>query len=85
MIWTKKIKFFEYVVNYNPKLTDDQDITAIKYSSKNLEVYIGSKRSLKVWSITKGVQTKHYKGIVKADISIMELDDRERRCFLGTI
>lgn len=85
MIWTKKVKFFEYVVNYNPKLTDDQDITAIKYSSKNLEVYIGSKKSLKVWSITKGIQIKNYKNIVKGDISIIELDDRERRCFAGTI
>ena len=36
LVWTKKIKFFEYVVNYNPKLTDDNDITAIKYSNKNL-------------------------------------------------
>lgn len=36
MVWTKKVRFFEYVVNYNPKLTDDVDITAIKYSSKNL-------------------------------------------------
>lgn len=71
MIWTKKIKFYEYVVNYNPKLTDDQDITAIKYSSKNLEVYIGSKKSVKVWSITKGIQTKNYKNIVKGDISII--------------
>jgi hypothetical protein len=71
MIWTKKIKFFEYVVNYNPKLTDDQDITAIKYSSKNLEVYIGSKKSVKVWSITKGIQTKNYKNIVKGDIGII--------------
>lgn len=71
MIWTKKIKFYEYVVNYNPKLTDDQDITAIKYSSKNLEVYIGSKKSVKVWSIVKGIQTKNYKNIVKGDISII--------------
>lgn len=71
MIWTKKIKFFEYVVNYNPKLTDDQDLTAIKYSSKNLEVYIGSKKSVKVWSITKGIQIKNYKNIVKGDISII--------------
>ena len=73
------------MVNYNPKLTDDVDLTAIKYSSKNLEVYIGSRRSLKVWSIVKGINTKNYKNIVKTDISIIELDDRERKCFLGTI
>jgi hypothetical protein len=73
------------VVSYNPKLTDDTDITAIKYSSKNLEVYIGSRKSLKVWSITKGINTKVYKNIVKSDISIIELDDRERKCFVGTI
>lgn len=36
MVWTKKIKFFEYVVNYNPKFTDDVDLNAVKYSSKNL-------------------------------------------------
>jgi len=59
------------VVNYNPKFTDDQDLVPIKYSSKNLEVYIGSKRALKVWSVTKGVQTKHYRNLVKADISIL--------------
>ena len=76
MIWTKKIKFYEYVVNYNPKLTDDVDITAIKYSHKNLEVYIASRKNLKVWSIIKGVMTKNYKNIVNADISIIELDDR---------
>jgi hypothetical protein len=52
-------------------LTDDQDLTAIKYSSKNLEVYIGSKKSVKVWSITKGIQIKNYKNIVKGDISII--------------
>lgn len=71
MVWTKRVKFYEYVVNYNPKLTDDVDITAIKYSSKNLEVYIGSRRNLKVWSIVKGVMVKNYKGIVQADISII--------------
>ncbi len=73
------------MVSYNPKLTDDTAITAIKYSSKNQEVYIGSRRSLKVWSITKGINTKVYKNIVKSDISIIELDDRERKCFVGTI
>ena len=36
MVWTKKIRFFEYVVNFNPKFTDDQDITAVKYSHINL-------------------------------------------------
>lgn len=85
MVWTKRIRFFEYVVNYNPKLTDDVDITAIRYSCKNLEVYIGSRRSLKVWSITSGINTKNYKNIVKSDISIIELDDRERKCFIGTV
>ncbi len=71
MVWTKKIKFLEYVVNYNPKLTEDVDITAIKYSSKNLEVYIGAKKSVKVWSITKGTNTKTYRNLVKSDISIL--------------
>lgn len=85
MIWTKKIRFFEYGVSYNPKLTDDQLLTAIKYSAKNLELYIGSKRSIKVWSVTKGTQIKNFLNIVKADITIIELDDRERRCFVGTI
>lgn len=85
MVWTKRIKFFEYVVNYNPKLTDDVDITAIKYSSKNLEVYIGSRKNLKVWSIKSGINTKTYKNLVRGDISIIELDDRERKCFIGTI
>ena len=85
MVWTKKIKFFEYGVSYNPKLTDDVDLTAMKYSPKNLELYIGSRRALKVWSVTTGVQTKHFKDIVEADIAILELDDRERRCFVGTV
>lgn len=85
MVWTKRVKFYEYVVNYNPKLTDDIDITAIKYSSKNLELYIGSRRNLKVWSITSGVMIKNYKNVVKSDISIIELDDQERKCFIGTI
>lgn len=71
MIWTKKVRFYKYVVSYDAKLTDDQDLTAIKYSSKNLEVYIASRRSLKVWSVVKGIQTKHYKDIVAADISII--------------
>ena len=73
------------MVNFNPKLTDDTDITAIKYSSKNLEVYIGSKKHLKVWSITQGVNTKVYMNLVHSEISIIELDDRERKCFIGTI
>jgi len=85
MVWTKRVKFYEYVVNYHPKLTDDIDITAIKYSPKNLEVYIGSKKNLKVWSVTKGVMSKNYKNIVQTDISIIELDDLERKCFIGTI
>ena len=79
------MKFLEYVVNYNPKLTDDSDITAIKYSCKNLEVYIGSRKSLKVWTVKEGINTKNYQNIVKSDISIIELDDRERKCFIGTI
>lgn len=36
IIYTKKLYFYKYAVNYNPRLTDDQDITAIKYSPKNL-------------------------------------------------
>lgn len=35
--------------------------------------------------MTKGVQTKMFTGIVEADITIIELDDRERRCFVGTV
>lgn len=85
MVWTKKVKFYEYVVSYNPKITDDIDITAIKYSPKNLEVYIGSRKNLKVWSVIKGIMTKNYKNVVKSDISIIELDDMERKCFIGTI
>ena len=85
MVWTKKVKFYEYVVSYNPKITDDIDITAIKYSPKNLEVYIGSRKNLKVWSVIKGIITKIYKNVVKSDISIIELDDMERKCFIGTI
>ena len=38
-----------------------------------------------MWSIISGTMTKNYKNIVKADISIIELDDRERKCFIGTI
>ena len=72
-------------MSYNNKLTDDVDITAIKYSHQNLEIYIGSRRSLKVWSVVRGVMTKNYRDIVRADISIIELDDRERKCFIGTI
>ena len=36
IIYTRKLYFYKYAVNYNPRLTDDQDITAIKYSNKNL-------------------------------------------------
>ena len=85
MVWTKKVRFFEYVVNYNPKLTDDLDLTALKYSHKNLELYIGSRRNLKVWSIERGALSKNYRNIVQSDISIIELDDRERKCFIGTV
>lgn len=51
-------------MNYNPRLTDDQDITAIKYSNKNLEIYIGSGRSLKIWSIETGLEKKVFTNIV---------------------
>lgn len=36
IVYTKKLFFYKYSVNYNPKLTDDYDINAIKYSHKNL-------------------------------------------------
>ena len=36
IVYTKKLLFYKYSVNYNPRLTDDNDIIAIKYSHKNL-------------------------------------------------
>lgn len=36
IIYTKKLIFFEYVVSYNPKLSDDYESAAIRYSPKNL-------------------------------------------------
>lgn len=36
IVYTKKLLFYRYSVNYNPRLTDDNEISAIKYSAKNL-------------------------------------------------
>lgn len=36
IVFTKRLRFYEYVVNYNPKLTDDADVSAIRYSPRNL-------------------------------------------------
>lgn len=74
IVYTKKLLFFKYSVNYDPKLTDDQEITAIKYSNKNLEVYVGSHKSLKVWCIERGVEKRNYVNVVDSEISILEID-----------
>ena len=50
-----------------------------------MEIYIGSRRNIKVWSIDKGVQIRLFKDVIDTDIAIMELDDRQRRLFLGSI
>lgn len=36
IVYTKKLLFYKYSVNYDPRLTDDNDIIAIKYSNRNL-------------------------------------------------
>ena len=64
IIYTKKLLFYKYSVNYNPRLTDDHDITAIKYSHRNLEIYVGSAKALKVWCIRSGLEKRTYAGVV---------------------
>lgn len=36
IVYTKKLRFYEYIVSYNPRLTDDYDNACVKYSPKNL-------------------------------------------------
>lgn len=64
----KKLQFFEFAVSYNPKFTDDREITAIKYSNINLEIYIGTGSTIKAWSAEKGVVTRAFKNLIEGDI-----------------
>jgi|JI6StandDraft_1071083.scaffolds.fasta_scaffold05434_8 WD40 repeat protein len=81
----KRLHFFEFAVSYDPKLTDDKDITAIRYSNINLEIYIGTGGTLKAWSAEKGVVSRTFKNLTQTDIICMELDRNHRRIFVGSI
>lgn len=85
IVYTKKLLFYKYSVNYNPRLTDDNEISAIKYSNLNLEIYIGSGRSIKVWCIETGVEKRNFSNVVNSEINVIEIDERHRRCFIGCI
>ena len=69
IVYTKKLFFYKYSVNYNPKLTDDHDINAIKYSHKHLEIYIGSFKYIKVWSIEAGTEKRNYTNVTESEIT----------------
>lgn len=85
ILCVKKLHFYEFAVSYDPKLTDDKDITAVKYSSINLEIYIGTGNTVKAWSAEKGVVSRTFKNLTQGDIICMELDSNHRRIFIGTI
>lgn len=48
-------------------------------------MYVGSKKSVKVWSVETGTLKTVYKDVVRVDLAVMELDQRERRLFVGSI
>lgn len=85
IICFKKLSFYEFVVNHDPRLTDDHDLTAFVYSPVNLEIYIGSERDLRVWSIHKGVLVRQFKKRANKNIISLCLDKHHRRAFLGGI
>jgi hypothetical protein len=81
----KKLHFYEFAVSYNPKQTDDKEITAIKYSHINLEIYIGTGSAIKAWSAQKGIVVRTFKNLIDGDIITLELDASHRRIFFGSI
>lgn len=72
-------------MNHDPKLTDDNELVAFAYSPTNLEIYIGSEKDLRVWSIHKGVLVRQFKKRTNKNIVSLCLDKHHRRAFLGCV
>jgi WD40 repeat protein len=85
IICMKRLHFYEFAVSYDPKLTDDKDITAVRYSHINLEIYIGTGGTIKAWSAEKGIVARTFKNLIESDIITMELDKNHRRIFFGSV
>lgn len=81
---TKRIKVYEFDNTYNPNSSDDKPINAVVISTKNQEMYSAASCNIKVWSLIKFTISRVYKNISSTDISVMTLDETERKLFIGT-
>ena len=64
--------------------SDDNPITAAKFSSERLEIYVAGDKSIKVWDARSGKPVRLIKNIFESDITYMELDTNHRKLIVGS-
>ena len=64
-------------------MTDDNPILCALYSDKNHELYIASGKSLKIWSMKMGTQSRLFEKIMPSEITAIVLDENHRRIYVG--
>ena len=64
--------------------SDDNPITAAKFSSERLEIYVAGEKSIKVWDARSGKPVRLIKTIFESVITYMELDTNHRKLIVGS-
>ena len=77
---------FEKGKTLNPLLCDDNLIIGCAFNSSSNELITISTERIKFWNIFNGKVNKIYENLMNgAEISIFELDKRNKKCYLGDI
>ena len=77
---------FEKGKTLNPNLCDDNLIIGCTFNSYNNELITISTERIKCWNIFNGKVNKIFENLMNgAEISIFELDKRNKKCYLGDI
>ncbi len=73
---------YEYAKALNYKATQEYQITTLLYSARNMEIYMGSYKSITIWSLNKGIQTRYLSNAMRGEITQMCFDDMHRKLFV---
>ena len=79
----RKIFFYDYDKDYNPKLIDKFMPLCIDFHPETLEFIVPVGKSLKIWDALTGKVKKMYKNVTSSDITLFLFDEKFKRFLVG--
>lgn len=67
----------------NYKATQEHPISCALYSARNMEIYLASYKSITVWSLARGTQTRTMNNVMKGEITHLCFDEGHRKILVA--